>query len=469
MVLPKNLQPGKEQKVVLITARVHPGETPSSFVCQGSAPSRVPSQAPTPPVRPAPRSVGNGPPDDLVLQIQTFSLLPPGPGTPQSVHPASDHLPHIELLGSTRTEAEKFPASPGVIDFLVSPHPVAKALRDRLVFKIAPMLNPDGVCLGNYRLRNRPDVNKQGPQNTFIVFLFMFLGIQKSIITRSSLMGFDLNRHWLDPSPWAHPTLHYIKQLVVHMTKDPNTSLEFYIDIHAHSTKINSFMYGNIFEDEERCQRQLLFPRLLCQNAPDFSYAGPGTCPLAPQGLWKLERLQELGQPQRPICSVVEPDQRPGQLCGPFSVNPLPPRHPLPVPRLLISPLPGSAAPTPPAPCLSTGVGVSLPTLPSGDWCQQWGRGPSLRPEAGGGPSQEPHGTHGGFSPCFACSCAHFTHSENAWIWDVALQKTFMPEAIREDSGILFISEMRLIPEACLTSSFRINLISRFTFNLHFN
>ncbi|XP_039770647.1 cytosolic carboxypeptidase 6-like [Ornithorhynchus anatinus] len=159
----ENLHPGKERKVVLITARVHPGETPSSFVCQG------------------------------------------------------------------------------IIDFLVGQHPVAKALRDRLVFKIAPMLNPDGVCLGNYR---------------------------------SSLMGFDLNRHWLDPSPWAHPTLHYIKQQIVHMTKDPHTSLQFYIDIHAHSTKINSFMYGNVFEDERRCQRQLLFPRLLCQNAPDFSYSG---------------------------------------------------------------------------------------------------------------------------------------------------------------------------------------------------
>ncbi|RMC08662.1 hypothetical protein DUI87_14910 [Hirundo rustica rustica] len=40
---------------------------------------------------------------------------------------------------------------PGIIDFLVSHHPIAKVLRDHLVFKIAPMLNPDGVYLGNYR------------------------------------------------------------------------------------------------------------------------------------------------------------------------------------------------------------------------------------------------------------------------------------------------------------------------------
>ena len=35
---------------------------------------------------------------------------------------------------------------------------------------------------------------------------------------------------------------------------------------------MNGFMYGNIFEDEERFQRQAVFPKLLCQNAEDFSY-----------------------------------------------------------------------------------------------------------------------------------------------------------------------------------------------------
>uniref|UniRef100_A0A3B4T1Y1 AGBL carboxypeptidase 4 n=1 Tax=Seriola dumerili TaxID=41447 RepID=A0A3B4T1Y1_SERDU len=154
--------PEREKKLVFLTARVHPGESPASFVCQG------------------------------------------------------------------------------VIDFLVSQHPVAQILRDHVIFKIVPMLNPDGVYLGNYRC---------------------------------SLMGFDLNRHWQDPSPWAHPTLHAVKQLIVQMNQDPRVSLEFYIDVHAHSTMLNGFMYGNVFEDEERVQRQAVFPRLLCQNAPDFSFS----------------------------------------------------------------------------------------------------------------------------------------------------------------------------------------------------
>lgn len=39
----------------------------------------------------------------------------------------------------------------GFIDFLVSQHPTAQVLRDHVIFKIVPMLNPDGVYLGNYR------------------------------------------------------------------------------------------------------------------------------------------------------------------------------------------------------------------------------------------------------------------------------------------------------------------------------
>ena len=39
----------------------------------------------------------------------------------------------------------------GVIEFLVSNTPEAKALRDHFVFKIVPILNPDGVINGNYR------------------------------------------------------------------------------------------------------------------------------------------------------------------------------------------------------------------------------------------------------------------------------------------------------------------------------
>lgn len=41
----------------------------------------------------------------------------------------------------------------GVLDYLLGPSLDARMLRDTFVFKIIPMLNPDGVITGNYRCR----------------------------------------------------------------------------------------------------------------------------------------------------------------------------------------------------------------------------------------------------------------------------------------------------------------------------
>jgi murein tripeptide amidase MpaA len=39
----------------------------------------------------------------------------------------------------------------GLLDYLVSDEEGARYLRNNFVFKIVPMLNPDGVIIGNYR------------------------------------------------------------------------------------------------------------------------------------------------------------------------------------------------------------------------------------------------------------------------------------------------------------------------------
>nr|VZI19751.1 unnamed protein product [Spirometra erinaceieuropaei] len=50
-----------------------------------------------------------------------------------------------------------------------------------------------------------------------------------------------------------------------------STNLDFFVDIHAHSTLTNGFMYGNMHEDEERNERESLLPHLLSRCAEDFS------------------------------------------------------------------------------------------------------------------------------------------------------------------------------------------------------
>lgn len=56
-----------------------------------------------------------------------------------------------------------------------------------------------------------------------------------------------------------------------------NIELDFYVDIHAHSTLTNGFMYGNIYDDEERFERQADFPKLLAKHAEDFSWVSINT------------------------------------------------------------------------------------------------------------------------------------------------------------------------------------------------
>lgn len=49
-----------------------------------------------------------------------------------------------------------------IIDFLLGNSMLAKILRDNFVFKIVPMLNIDGVIIGNYRCNlTGVDLNRQ--------------------------------------------------------------------------------------------------------------------------------------------------------------------------------------------------------------------------------------------------------------------------------------------------------------------
>lgn len=38
-----------------------------------------------------------------------------------------------------------------IIDYLLGNSQIAKGLRSRVIFQIVPMINPDGVILGNHR------------------------------------------------------------------------------------------------------------------------------------------------------------------------------------------------------------------------------------------------------------------------------------------------------------------------------
>eukprot|EP00516_Mucochytrium_quahogii_P011400 CAMPEP_0203787624 /NCGR_PEP_ID=MMETSP0100_2-20121128/2352_1 /ASSEMBLY_ACC=CAM_ASM_000210 /TAXON_ID=96639 /ORGANISM=" , Strain NY0313808BC1" /LENGTH=842 /DNA_ID=CAMNT_0050690191 /DNA_START=146 /DNA_END=2674 /DNA_ORIENTATION=- len=93
----------------------------------------------------------------------------------------------------------------GALRFLCSNEPAAVKLRDRVIFKIVPMLNPDGVIHGNHR---------------------------------SNLAGLDLNRQWSDPCKDKSPTVFHLKALM----RDKDVKL--FVDMHGHSRMDGIFLYG---------------------------------------------------------------------------------------------------------------------------------------------------------------------------------------------------------------------------------
>jgi len=123
----------------------------------------------------------------------------------------------------------------GVIDYLVSHTPEAKALRDHFVFKIVPILNPDGVINGNYRC---------------------------------SLSGQDLNRRWKAPNKTMHPENFAVKRLIRSFMKEREVVM--YTDLHGHSRAKNIFIYGNHIKDNQHSTR--VFPYILSKLCDYFSY-----------------------------------------------------------------------------------------------------------------------------------------------------------------------------------------------------
>ncbi|XP_037258528.1 cytosolic carboxypeptidase 2 [Falco rusticolus] len=131
-------------------------------------------------------------------------------------------------------------AMQGCLDFLLGAHADAQLLRRLFIFKVVPMLNPDGVVVGN---------------------------------SRCSLAGRDPNRAYRTALRSSFPSVWHLRAMVERVLAEREVVL--YCDFHGHSRKNNVFMYGcdsgRAGAGPRLCQR--VFPLMLSKNAPDkFSF-----------------------------------------------------------------------------------------------------------------------------------------------------------------------------------------------------
>ena len=123
----------------------------------------------------------------------------------------------------------------GAIEFLTGNSREAEILRQTYVFKIIPMLNPDGVIYGNYRC---------------------------------GLAGVDLNRRWKNPNKNLHPTIFHSKKYIKSLAKE--RSIELICDMHGHSRQKSIFTYGCSIPDSPETTR--MYPYILSKLSAYFSY-----------------------------------------------------------------------------------------------------------------------------------------------------------------------------------------------------
>ena len=97
----------------------------------------------------------------------------------------------------------------GLIESLLSENATAKNLRKKFIFKIVPMLNIDGVKLGNYRM---------------------------------NYLGLDLNRTWNESNILKNPTIFHIQKMLLKTLNSREIFL--FCDFHGHSNKSNFFIYS---------------------------------------------------------------------------------------------------------------------------------------------------------------------------------------------------------------------------------
>ncbi|KAF4653067.1 hypothetical protein FOL46_009379 [Perkinsus olseni] len=171
--------------IIFLTARVHPGETPGQFAMIGA------------------------------LNFVSVSI--------------SFDFSHPSVMHNANSLGE-----PTLLCEALSDDPRAAALRSHYDLKFVPMINPDGVHMGNYRTNSR---------------------------------GINLNRFYSNAGP-DHEAVTAIVELAQGYAQ--RDLLHLYVDLHAHANKTGCFLFGNALNSPLHHAWNTAFARVMAINSPYF-------------------------------------------------------------------------------------------------------------------------------------------------------------------------------------------------------
>ena len=146
----------------------------------------------------------------------------------------------------------------GAIDFLMGNSDEAMYLREHFIFKIIPMMNPDGVISGN---------------------------------TRTSFAGCDLNRRWVNPSDEMHPEIYSTKEMIMNFAD--KRKIECIVDFHGHFGAFNAFFYAN--RDKDNYTACKFFPFICNKTSKVINFDKcKFSMPKAKSGTGRIDLFKEL-------------------------------------------------------------------------------------------------------------------------------------------------------------------------------